>query len=136
MPVRSICGVILTSDNVDAMAQFYSSFLGLQLEREEHGGLDVHYGIDIGSVHFAIHPPSDFGETTRGNSATKVAFNVDALQPYVDRLRAAGYEPWQDIHDEGFGPVASFRDPDGNLIELVELRYDFGTHSPTEQAQA
>lgn len=136
MQVRSVCGVILTSDHLEAMAEFYSLLLGLPLEREEHGGLDVHYGVDIGSVHFAIHPPADFGETSRGNSPAKIAFEVDDVQAYVDRLRGAGYEPWQDVHDEGFGPLASFRDPDGNLIELVELRYDFTAHAPVEPDQA
>ena len=125
MTIKSICGVILTSDQLETLASFYSTLLGVPLEKEEHGGMAVHYGTDIGTVHFAIHAPADFKEAARGNSATKIAFEVDALQPYVDRLRAAGHEPWQDVHDEGFGPVASFRDPDGNLIELVELHYDF-----------
>lgn len=125
MRIKSICGVILTSDNVERMADFYGSLIGLPLQREEHGGLEVHYGMDLGTVHFAIHPPSDFNETARGNSATKIAFEVDELEPYVQRLKAAGCEPWQEVHDEGFGPVASFRDPDDNLIELVQLSYPF-----------
>ena len=41
------------------------------------------------------------------------------------RLAAEGFQPAQAPHDEGFGPVASFHDPDGNLIEPVELRYEF-----------
>jgi catechol 2,3-dioxygenase-like lactoylglutathione lyase family enzyme len=125
MNISSICGVIITTDNLERMADFYQRVLGLPLEREEHGGMDIHYGIDLGALHFAIHPLSDFGETEPGNATVKIAFTVDSLASYVSRLAAEGYQPVQAPHDEGFGPVASFRDPDGNLIELVELRYEF-----------
>ena len=125
MKIGSICGIILTTERLEAMAAFYRDALGLPLEREEHGDMDVHYGCDLGTVHFAIHPPADFGETNRGNASAKIAFRVDALQPYVERLKKAGVSPVQEPHDEGFGPVASFRDPDGNLFELVELTYEF-----------
>ena len=57
--------------------------------------------------------------------AGEIAFTVNSLEPYVSRLAAEGYYPVQAPHDESFGPVASFRDPDDNLIELVELRYEF-----------
>lgn len=125
MSVQRICGVILTSDNVERLADYYSTLLGIRLAREEHGDLAVHYGADLGTIHFAIHPPSDFREERSGYPSTKIAFQVNDLASHVSRMRAAGHEPWQDVHDEGFGPLASFRDPDGNLIELVELRYEF-----------
>jgi catechol 2,3-dioxygenase-like lactoylglutathione lyase family enzyme len=107
------------------MVRFYREILGLPLGKEEHGDLAVHYGIDLGSLHFAIHPLADFGETVPGNAATKIAFTVDSLDKYVVRLAEHGCKPVHEPHDEGFGPVASFRDPDGNLIELVELKYEF-----------
>lgn len=125
MSVKSICGVILTSNDVERLAEFYSLLLGVKLEREEHGGLAVHYGADLGEVHFAIHPPEDFRETGGGYPATKVAFHVDDLESHLQRVRDAGYSLWQEPHDEGFGLVASLRDPDGNLVELVELDYEF-----------
>lgn len=127
MKISSICGVIVTTENVEWLAYFYRDVLGLSLEKEEHGGLAAHYGVDLGQVHFAIHPLADFGETRTGNATTKVAFTVDALEPYINRLTEHGYPPVHAPHDEGFGLVASFRDPDGNLIELVELRYEFKT---------
>lgn len=126
MSVKSICGVIITTKEMEPLVRFYRDVVGLPLQKEEHGGLDVHYGIDLGRVHFAIHPLSDFGETTPGNAATKIAFEVDSLTAYVRRLNEHGVACVNEPHDEGFGPVASFKDPDGNLIELVELKYEFG----------
>jgi catechol 2,3-dioxygenase-like lactoylglutathione lyase family enzyme len=127
MPISSICGVIITTDQLDRLVEFYRDLLGLPLEKEEHGDLEVHYGLDLGQVHFAIHPLADFGETVTGNATTKIAFTVDALSAYVTKLVAHGYQPVYGPRDEGFGPVAAFRDPAGNLIELVELRYEFKT---------
>jgi hypothetical protein len=33
-------------------------------------------------------------------------------------------------HDEGFGQVATWQDPEGNLFETVELSYAFGAPHP------
>jgi catechol 2,3-dioxygenase-like lactoylglutathione lyase family enzyme len=126
MAVTSICGVILTTSRMDEMVRFYREALGIPLEREEHGDLEVHYGTDVANqIHFALHPPSDFGLREPGNATVKVAFAVDDLDACVRRLAELGHEPAIPPHDEGFGPVAAFRDPDGNLLELVELRYEF-----------
>ena len=130
MSIKSICGVIITTDKMNEIVAFYRDVLGLPLSREEHGGLEVHYGVDLGNVHFAIHPLASFGETQPGNATTKIAFEVDSLADQLHKLSDAGLRSEQEPHDEGFGPLASVRDPDGNLIELVELRYEFASPSP------
>ena len=110
------------------MKRFYAEALGLRLEREEHGDLEVHYGVDFENrVHFALHPPGDFEMPDAGHAAAKVAFTVDDLDAHVRKLGELGHEPFIAPHDEGFGPVAAFRDPDGNVLELVQLEYDFGS---------
>jgi predicted enzyme related to lactoylglutathione lyase len=124
MSVTSICGVILVTENVDALARFYSEGLGLKLEREDHGGLDPHYGVDLGQLHFAIHPPSNFGN--RGESAgTAVAFAVTSLDEHLERVLERRAEVIREPHDEGFGRMVTLADPEGNLFELIELRYEF-----------
>lgn len=128
MAVTSICGVILISDDVEALARFYGDSLGLTFEREDHGGLDIHYGVDIGTIHFGIHPASNFGG--KGPSrATPIAFAVTSLAEHLEKVRALGASVVIEPHDEGFGPVVTCSDPQGNLFELVELRHDFGSAS-------
>ena len=124
MKIKSVCGVILTTKNMEKMVKFYRDVLGFPLQKEEHTKI-IHYGCDIGKTHFAIHPPQSFGLKSSGNSTAKMAFEVDNLENYVKRLKENGFMSFSEQHDEGFGPVASFKDPDGNLIELVELRYEF-----------
>lgn len=123
--VKSICGAILISRKPDALAAFYSEALRLAFEREDHGGLAPHFGVDIGRVHFGIHPPENFEAEPPGRSGVVLAFDVTSLDECRARLQRLGARCVQPPHDEGFGRVASFTDPEGNQFELVELTYDF-----------
>lgn len=125
MPVKSICGAILVSTNPEALARFYADALGLPLEREEHAGLAPHWGADVGRVHFGIHPPENFERAAAGQGSVVLAFDVTSLAECRARLERLGAPCLQPPHDEGFGLVASFSDPDGNPFEIVELTYRF-----------
>ena len=126
MPVKSICGAILVSRDPEALARFYAEALGLGFEHEEHAGLAPHWGVDIGTVHFGIHPPENFKREAAGRASVVLAFDVTSLSECLARLEKLGAACIQPPHDEGFGTVASFTDPDGNQFEVVELRYEFG----------
>lgn len=127
MPVKSICGAILISEDPDALAKFYGQALGLSFEREDHGGLAPHWGVDIGTIHLGIHPPENFKTTANGRGNVVVTFDVTSLRECQSRLEELGAPCVQPPHDEGFGVVASFTDPEGNPFELVELTYEFGS---------
>lgn len=125
MPLRSICGVILLSDDPRRLADFYARVLGCTFQREDHGGLAEHFGVDIGEIHFGIHPPSNFQRATPGGASVAIAFNISSLNDAIAVLSELGATQVQPPHDEGFGPVTSYLDPDGNCFELVELAYEF-----------
>jgi len=127
MRVKSICGIILASSNPRDLAKFYSVALGLEFEREEHGNLLEHYGVDIGQVHFGIHPPENLRMSSTGNASISIAFNVKSLKEAISRLEGLGAAQIAAPHDEGFGMVATYADPAGNYFEIVELDYDFCT---------
>jgi predicted enzyme related to lactoylglutathione lyase len=111
--------------NPDSLARFYAEALGLTFTREDHAGLAPHWGVDIGSVHFGIHPPENFNRQTAGQGSVVLTFDVDSLSACQARLESLGATCIQPPHDEGFGLVASFTDPEGNLFEVVELTYEF-----------
>jgi len=131
MPIKSICGVIFVTERVEELVAFYREGLGIDFEREDHGGLDVHHGADIGTVHFAIHPPSNFGSRGPGRG-TPVAFAVTALAEHLETLKRLGAEVVKGPRNEGFGLVVTLADPEGNLFELVELDYEFASRQATE----
>ena len=124
MGVRSICGVVLAAGNPRALADFYGAALGLRFEREDHGDLLEHFGTDIGEVHFGIHPPANLRRTDPGNASASIAFDVDSLEDFLERLAALGARQLAPPHDEGFGRVAAFEDPEGNKDRLFVFHRD------------
>jgi predicted enzyme related to lactoylglutathione lyase len=82
--------------------------------------------VDVGSVHFGIHPPGNFRQAAAGQGSVVLTFDVTSLAECRARLEKLGARCLVPTHDEGFGLVASFSDPDGNPFEIVELAYRFG----------
>ena len=125
MNLKSICGVILASSNPEKLAEFYSAVFEVKFEREIHGDLIEHFGIDIGEIHLGIHPPENLNMSEVGNSSFSIAYNVESLSQVMQRLAEQNAIQVLPPHDEGFGIVASYKDPEGNQFEVVELSYDF-----------
>jgi glyoxylase I family protein len=123
--VKSICGTIVMSRDPDALARFYAEALGITFAREDHGGLAPHWGADIGRVHFGIHPPGNFRRASAGQGSVVLTFDVSSIGECRARLERLGAVCLQEPHDEGFGVVASYEDPEGNTFEVVELAYAF-----------
>ena len=127
MKIKSICGVIIASRNPKALAEFYSQVFDVPFEEELHGDLETHYGVDIGEVHLGIHPPENLVLAEVGNSSISVAYNISSLEDVMSRLSKANAVQVLAPHDEGFGMVATYKDPEGNQFEIVELNYEFGS---------
>ena len=126
MGLKSVCGVILVSENPKRLAEFYGHVLEVEFEAEQQGDLGPHYGVDAGLLHFGIHPPGNLDRDAARSSNATIAFNVDSLEKTMARLRQVDARQAHAPHDEGFGPVAAYLDPDGNIFEIVELNYEFG----------
>lgn len=120
MLIDGVTAILLISPDPAALADFYRNVLDLPLEDEEHRGVPLHYGCDLGGVHLAIHSNEGFpGVPTRSGQGPAIVLGTSDVKAVFDRLSASG------VHvigpsDHGFGVVVSFRDPDGNFIEIVE----------------
>jgi hypothetical protein len=80
-----------------------------------------HYECDFGAVHFAIHP-SRGRDLSHPNNAMNFALAVDSLDVFIDRLRSMNIELLYGPFDLDFGRLAGVLDPDGNTVQLTELR--------------
>ena len=121
MLISGVGAVLLLSPDAKALAEFYVSALGLPLVEEVHDEVPVHYACDLGSVHFAIHPADGWpGTPTLDSQSPVIALNTLDAGAVADSLRAAGIDASGPI-DHGFACVVSFRDPDGNHIEVLEV---------------
>jgi hypothetical protein len=83
--------------------------------------MPLHYGCDLGDVHFAIHPAGGGwpGVPTRNAQSPVITFSTSELKAVAERLSAQGIKVTGPT-DHGFAQGISFRDPDGNLISLLE----------------
>jgi catechol 2,3-dioxygenase-like lactoylglutathione lyase family enzyme len=102
---------------------FYESVLGLS-PTAGPSDLDVAYPCGGGSVLYVYESPTHAGKST----ATIARWDVDDIDRVVDELTGRGVrferygEPVKTdargIHDSGYGKVAWFKDPDGNLFAI------------------
>ena len=53
--IDRVTAILLISPDARALADFYRKVLSLPLEDEEHPGVPLHYGCDLGGVHLAVH---------------------------------------------------------------------------------
>lgn len=118
--IKAVHAILIISDDAPKLAEFYRKALGVPLEDEEHEGVALHYGCDIGPVHLAIHPKTNWGEAAEtGAGGIRLVFETASAHAVADRLRSQGLE-FNGPTDHGFAEIVSLRDPDGNLIELLE----------------
>src|SRR5262245_38201025 len=118
--IDDVTAILLISPNAKKLCEFYRATLGIPLEEEVHDGMPLHYGYSLGDVHFAIHNADGWpGAPTQNAQSPVIAFSTSNLKAVAERLAARGVKVTGPT-DHGFGHVASFRDPDGNLISIIE----------------
>jgi catechol 2,3-dioxygenase-like lactoylglutathione lyase family enzyme len=121
--IDRVAAILLISADPGALADFYRNALGLPLEDEEHPGVPLHYGCDVGGVHLAIHSSAGFaGVPVRDAQSPVIVLGTSSVRAVAERLSVNGVQAMGPT-DHGFGLVVSFRDPDGNLVEVLE-EYD------------
>jgi catechol 2,3-dioxygenase-like lactoylglutathione lyase family enzyme len=101
---------------MDRAVAFYRDVIGLKLVRQD-GSQWAEFATE--PVRFALHGATE-GHPVRSGGAA-VMFRVDDLDRARRTLQEKGVE--FDEHSgevEGFVRFATFRDPDGNRVELIE----------------
>ena len=135
--LRFISGVILVSRQPGRVTEFYRDVLGLPLVEERHGDAQLHWGCELGDVHFAIHPAEDYPEDAAGGPGpVKLAFMVFDLPGMVAWLDHCGIPlcyPPADLGEES--QITAVRDPDGNLVELTQLGPGWLGHLKAHRAE-
>ena len=111
-------GINLVVRDMDAAVAFYTDVVGLTLiRRTGDGWAEFDSGTPVRlALHGAIHgsePPPPGGAA--------VVFRVEDLDGSRRALEARGAPFDEHVGEvEGFARFATFRDPDGNAIQLIE----------------
>jgi catechol 2,3-dioxygenase-like lactoylglutathione lyase family enzyme len=108
---------------------FYTRHLGFKRSRTFHRGLPGEFCmLKLGSVRLELFPPQPTTSPDQKGGEQAVgyqhlAFEVPKLESKLESLRAAGvaHDPIIEVtqHDPPFR-IVFFRDPEGNVIELME----------------
>ncbi len=120
MSISSFYALLLISDDAASLAVFYREAVGLSIVEERHDGIPLHYGCDLGAVHFAIHPSEGWPGTKRSDAQSPViGFTTDDVDGDYRRLRSSGVEVTPPF-DHGFATLIAFEDPDGNNGQILQ----------------
>jgi len=107
--------------------EFYTTTLGLQLlggPNHHPGNADMAFvGHDWNAYVELVYDLEDHPPYELGNRYEHLAIEADGeLQPYIDRLRAAGVTILKDVYKSPSGTraIAFVEDPNGIPIEVLE----------------
>lgn len=110
-------GVIFWTENLDAMAAFYRDTLALPV----HSVRPDFVAFQLGPVRVSIGRHSQVHGETAEPERVMVNFGVSDIDRVYTRLRDAGVAFVRPPEREHWGGlVATFRDPDGNLLQLLQ----------------
>ena len=116
-----LTAVELHTDDVDALARFYRDVIGLDLGPGDAEA--THYESSWGDwgapdfFFFGIQPATEASGTTTG---VEVGFEVDDVERVHARAVAAGAVVVEPPTARPWGTAATYRDPQGNLVQLTQ----------------
>ncbi len=119
--IKQFGGASIWSADLNNLLPFYRDVLGLKVTMESPGfvllGADSPAAPALGlGTHSEVH-----GRTT-DPARHMVALSSDDIKADWQRLKAAGVEFIQDPAGDGYITIATLKDPEGNLVQLVQLQ--------------
>jgi glyoxylase I family protein len=117
-----------------AQEQFYTKLFGFKRSRTFHRGEpNEFFLLKLGAMRLELFGNGKATESDKGGEQVigfrHLAFDVPKLEPFIEALRAKGIECDKIIEVPHLAPgarIVFFRDPEGNIIELMENYQDEG----------
>ena len=105
------------SEDLTRLLPFYRDTLGLQVAMESPGF--VMFG-DPSAPALALGTHSDVHGKAADPARHMVGLDSDDVTGDCQRLKAAGVEFVEEPNQQPFGWIATFKDPEGNYIQLLQ----------------
>jgi len=116
--MKSVWGLTLAVSNLAKAVVFYEEILGLNKKYE----YESYAGFQCGGVEIGLRP----GRKKKGflEDAPSIEFLVDDVDAVYQTLKSKGVKFVEEPHDEPWGGrEAAFLDPDGNLLEIMQINW-------------
>lgn len=115
MNIKSQSLIIATKDNDEAMSKFYTEVLGAtknEMGGHSLGGFDIYFDRHSQAAGQALEP-----------FRIMPTFGVDDIQKTCEELKGKGVEFIKEPAPEEWGGwFATFKDPDGNYLQIFEMK--------------
>lgn len=113
--IHGVANVWLPVTDMSRAVEFYAQTLGLEVVKRDEAWSEL----DANGLRIGLNAREE--ESPAGGGGAVVAFQPEGgLDPAVEELRGQGVEFVGDVTDHPWGRIASFRDPDGNDLQLYE----------------
>ncbi len=118
--IKTVWSITLYVSDLEQAKQFYGQTLGLEKKYEYAS----YVGFECGGLEIGLIPRLEKGQRVDPSSPV-VDFLVDDVEKFYDELRKKGVNFTQELHQEPWGGrQATFTDPDGNPLEIVEMNWE------------
>ncbi len=115
--IQGLAGVIIWTDDLDRLVAFYRDTLGLT----PHSVRPDFVAFSFGDVRLSLGRHSEVSGTSRDPHRIMVNLAVEDIRAFAQKLHERGIVFLRPPEQEHWGGwVATFRDPDGNLLQLLQ----------------
>jgi predicted enzyme related to lactoylglutathione lyase len=115
--IKGLRGATIWSEDLNNLRPFYQDLLGLPVAIEAPGFVVLG---KLGSAGLALGTHSEVRGRNADPARHMVALDTDDVDSEWKRLTAAGVEFVEKPTDYGQLRIATLRDPEGNLIQLLQ----------------
>ena len=118
--IKTVWCVTFYVSDLKRAAKFYEETLGLEKKYE----FSSYVGFECGGVEIGLIPK--IGENQKvGPLSPSVEFLVDDIEKTYNELKRRGVKFVKELHEEPWGGrQAAFTDPDGNVLEIVQISWE------------
>ncbi len=116
--ITGVVGITLWTDNLDRLFRFYHETLGIPLH-SNHGD---YIALELGEVRFNLGLHDRIHGAAQDPFRIMPHLGVDDIHALHRQLTHFGVEFIRPPEKEGWGGwVATFKDPDGNIVQLLQF---------------
>ena len=118
--IKTVWCVTFCVSDLDRASRFYEETLGLEKKYK----YSSYVGLECGGLEIGLIPKSAEGQNAIQPSVS-VEFLVDDVEKFCSELKRKGVRFIEELHEEPWGGrQASFTDPDGNILQIVQIDWE------------